>query len=336
MLAAVSAQPRPSVRGSPDRHGMRTPVVVCGVDNARDGNELARFAAGLIRQLGGGRLILLSVRPPELIEAEPLVEYAGSKEERSGIDVTTARELARLALDAGMASSTEIRVGYGDPERRLVETAREVDAAFVVVGSRVGSRAGIRGRLATRVIRRAGCPVIVVPVAGAPGPVASRGGGEVAGSILCGVDGSNSSRAVLRLGAQLARTSGRRLVAAHVVQPPVPSSGFGLAGRQYPVVPVQALLASGTSRLERILEEEELGDADRRVLFGYAPGGLASIAREEGAELIVVGSRGHGAFKAALLGSVSSDLIGAARCPVVVLPPGRAAGPETSAGIDPS
>ena len=40
--------------------------------------------------------------------------------------------------------------------------------------------------------------------------------------------------------------------------------------------------------------------------------------------MIVVGSRGRGAFKAAFLGSVSGELIGVARCPVLVVPPGAA------------
>jgi nucleotide-binding universal stress UspA family protein len=58
---------------------------------------------------------------------------------------------------------------------------------------------------------------------------------------------------------------------------------------------------------------------------GYPAERLADLADEEGAELIVVGSRGRGAFKAAFLGSVSTSLIGVARCPVLVVPPGAAA-----------
>ncbi|MGH3062673.1 MAG: universal stress protein, partial [Gaiellaceae bacterium] len=41
-------------------------------------------------------------------------------------------------------------------------------------------------------------------------------------------------------------------------------------------------------------------------------------------DLIVVGSRGRGAFKAAFLGSVSNSLFGVARCPVLIVPPGAA------------
>jgi nucleotide-binding universal stress UspA family protein len=63
-------------------------------------------------------------------------------------------------------------------------------------------------------------------------------------------------------------------------------------------------------------------DAERRVLSGKPADTLAALADEEGAALIVVGSRGHGGFKTLLLGSVSNGLIAIARCPIVVVPPG--------------
>jgi nucleotide-binding universal stress UspA family protein len=86
-------------------------------------------------------------------------------------------------------------------------------------------------------------------------------------------------------------------------------------------VPAGALLASGDALLERILEEEELPDAERRVVLGLPADRLADVADEEAAELIVVGSRGRGAFKAAFLGSLSTSLLAVARCPVLVVPP---------------
>jgi nucleotide-binding universal stress UspA family protein len=70
-----------------------------------------------------------------------------------------------------------------------------------------------------------------------------------------------------------------------------------------------------------------LDQAEQRVLIGYPAERLADLADEEGAQMIVVGSRGRGAFKAAFLGSVSTTLIGVARCPVLVVPPGAAQPP---------
>ena len=63
-------------------------------------------------------------------------------------------------------------------------------------------------------------------------------------------------------------------------------------------------------------------DVDRRVAYGFPADRLADLAEELEARLIVVGSRGRGAFKAAFLGSVSGELIGVARSPVMIVPPG--------------
>jgi nucleotide-binding universal stress UspA family protein len=57
----------------------------------------------------------------------------------------------------------------------------------------------------------------------------------------------------------------------------------------------------------------------RRVSSGSA--GAAILRASEGADLVVVGSRGLGGFKGLLLGSVSQQVARHARCPVVVVRP---------------
>ena len=144
-------------------------------------------------------------------------------------------------------------------------------------------------------------------------------------SIVCGVDGSCDARVALRFAARLSSQLGVRLVIAHVVQPPLPLAGLGPTARQLTEIPVDALLTGGEALVERILEEERLGTAERRIVLGFPADRLADIADDEAADLIIVGSRGRGAFKAAFLGSVSTDLIGVARCPILVVPPAAAA-----------
>lgn len=148
----------------------------------------------------------------------------------------------------------------------------------------------------------------------------STNGGHANNSILCGVDGSQHARLALRHAVRLARALGVRLVVAHVVQPPMSSPGVGPTARQLMTIPIDALLASGKALLDKILEEEEVIDATRRVVLGFPGDRLADLADEEAAELIIVGSRGRGAVKAAILGSVSTDVIGVARRPVLVVP----------------
>jgi nucleotide-binding universal stress UspA family protein len=58
-----------------------------------------------------------------------------------------------------------------------------------------------------------------------------------------------------------------------------------------------------------------------RIVEDHAAQALLDAA--EGADLVVVGSRGHGGFSGALLGSVSQHVVQHATCPVVVIRGGR-------------
>jgi nucleotide-binding universal stress UspA family protein len=299
-------------------------VVVCGIDDIKDAGRIVRFAAGLTRR-SGGRLVLLHVQPQPLIELQPQVAYAAPQPRRASVQLSAARELAQLAADAGVASSAEVRVGFGDLERRLLATARAEQATVLVVGSR-----------AARLVSRASCPVVVIPATVATASTAADWGRErmasrrepddavpmkkkTTNSILCGVDGSMEARLALRHAAQLSDLLGVRLVVAHVVQPT--PLGVGPTARQLASIPFDDLLAGGEAMLDQILEAEELGGVERRVVLGFPGDRLADLADDEGAELIVVGSRGRGVLKAALLGSVSTNVIAVARQPVLVVPP---------------
>ncbi|HKN64224.1 MAG TPA: universal stress protein [Gaiellaceae bacterium] len=143
------------------------------------------------------------------------------------------------------------------------------------------------------------------------------------GSIICGVDGSDESRAALRVAAQLADSLGLRLVMAHVTPAEVYASG--LEARAPLTVSASELSRAGERLLEQVAELEGVVDAEPRALCGLPAERLADLADEEAGRIIVVGSRGRGAFKSAFLGSVSSDVIGLARCPVLVVPPAASA-----------
>lgn len=145
-------------------------------------------------------------------------------------------------------------------------------------------------------------------------------------SIVCGVDGSPDSQAALQVAARLAQQLNLRLIAAHVAEPAyVPYAAAapfgGMAGRYALMEEVESQQEVAERLLEQVVVTAGL-DAERRVAVGVPAERLAEIADEVDAELIVVGSRGRGAFKAAFLGSVSNALVGVARCPVLIVPPG--------------
>ena len=142
----------------------------------------------------------------------------------------------------------------------------------------------------------------------------------MARSIVVGIDGSNEAQAALRVALRLSEQLGLRLVVAYVTQAAV----FATGGRSQPIgiAATQEEIRAGEVLLAQIVVDQNVGDSEQRSRYGFPAERLADLADEEDAELIVVGSRGRGAFKAAFLGSVSRNLIGVARCPVLVVPPG--------------
>ena len=147
-------------------------------------------------------------------------------------------------------------------------------------------------------------------------------------SIVCGVDGSANSQAALAVAGDLAARLRLRLIIANVVEPSqlsyVGAASLGGVMPRRPLASIEQQEEAGTRLLVDLSETLGLEQAGQRVIVGYPADRLADLADEEGAELIVVGSRGRGAFKAAFLGSVSTTLIGVARCPVLVVPAGAA------------
>ena len=135
-------------------------------------------------------------------------------------------------------------------------------------------------------------------------------------AIVCGIDGSPDSQAALAYATELADQLDARLVLAHVVEPaPSPYTTIGpVAGAAPPY---------SSTMLEREVEGGRLlGELAETTGIYRAEQRLADLADDEEAQLIVVGSRGRGPLRSALLGSVSMSLIGLARCPVLVVPPG--------------
>jgi nucleotide-binding universal stress UspA family protein len=148
-------------------------------------------------------------------------------------------------------------------------------------------------------------------------------------SIVCGVDGSADSHVALAFAAQLAKRLGTRLVLAHIAEPAyIPyAAAAPFGGMAEPMALTEEIESQeGAARrlLEQVAVDAGLAEFERRVAVGLPAERLADLADEEDAELIVVGSRGRGAFKAAFLGSVSSSLVGVARCPVLIVPHGVA------------
>jgi nucleotide-binding universal stress UspA family protein len=137
----------------------------------------------------------------------------------------------------------------------------------------------------------------------------------MAGRIVVGIDGSESSAEALRWAATQARLTGDDLEVVMAWEFP---TTFGTA----PPVPAGYDPAQDTASLLAELVQRELGSdsglkVTQTVVEGHPAPVLVDAAR--GADLLVVGSRGHGAFVGMLVGSVSEHCVSHAPCPVVVV-----------------
>jgi nucleotide-binding universal stress UspA family protein len=143
---------------------------------------------------------------------------------------------------------------------------------------------------------------------------------KVQDSIICGVDGSRQSLHALRTAANMARRLDARLVAAHVADPigaTFAYDGVGGAGGlgRAPVLLTgpEVEREAAAAVVTRSVVDADAEIAEQRVLSGNPAESLADFADEEAAMLIVVGSRGRGAVKAAFLGSCSGRSTGSSR-----------------------
>jgi nucleotide-binding universal stress UspA family protein len=133
-------------------------------------------------------------------------------------------------------------------------------------------------------------------------------------NIVVGVDGSPSSLDALRWAARMAAPLDAEIDAVTSWHYP---TSYGMGGG----APAEWDPAQDAAQI--------LADALTAVLGDHQPAGIRTFVREghpaevlsdasDGAEMLVVGSRGHGGFAGLLLGSVSAYCSAHARCPVLV------------------
>ena len=181
---------------------------------------------------------------------------------------------------------------------------RSAEASLIVVGSRGHSAvAGLLGSVSVAVSAHAHCPVIVV-----------RGDAAPSAPVVVGVDDSPSAQPALGFAVEQAATRG---VALRVVRAWTPVTGIW----------AETPMTTGTVTADERLQFDELvaGWRDKcpsveisaEAVVDHPAAALALASAT--AQLLVVGTRGRGAFRGMLLGSVSQHLLRHAVCSVAVV-----------------
>ena len=288
--------------------------VLCPIDLSGISPHAVDHAAALARAYGA-RLTLLYVfvnRPtmdlPPLVLEHPDRDRLAAAMRDAAANVPAAVEVQFLVQEAESAHEEILR--------QLSQTG----AGLLVMGShgRSGFQRFFLGSVTEKVIRKAGCPTLVVPPRApdvAPdAPVQFR-------RILCPVDFSESSLAALDRALDVAHDAGARLTLLHVIEMP-PELREDAMGAGFDVDRIRA--AAEAEALRRL---RDLAAARARpgctietvVAEGRSYREVLRAAAERTADLIVMGVHGRGAIDLAVFGSTTHHVIRAASCPVLVV-----------------
>ncbi len=211
-------------------------------------------------------------------------------------------ELGPAAAELGTSAA------YGNPVSVLLDHAE--DGGLLVLGTRGkgGFQRLLVGSVSLQTATHAPVPVAIIP------PSARLDG--ALDRIVVGVDGSPNSRAALAWALAFA-TVGTTIEAVGVWERSVRAISAD-------AVHVDELSASRREAFHRSVGDVVAADASRagnvEISFEYARPADALVQHAAGADLLVVGARGRGAFASAILGSVTNTVLRQSPCPIVVVP----------------
>jgi nucleotide-binding universal stress UspA family protein len=270
--------------------GSQAPVLAA-FSPASAAREPVEFGIAASR-LTGAPLVVVAVR-----RGGPLVGRLGGGDVEDAPDAARTLEHLRLDLDRRGLNAVELDVlearTIGGGLSQAIEEHRPV---LVVLGSAHRGAVGsvLLGSTAQHVLHGGTRPVAVVPK-GYRRPEA--GVAVVGGAFELGGEGAEA----LHSAAALAYSAGVRLRAITVGDPEQLADPEGI---------VRQMLGDIGRDLDLEVDVRKGDPADE----------LVAASRE--VDLLVIGSRGRGARRAGLLGSVSSKVADHAACPVLILPPG--------------
>ncbi|MFI1991495.1 universal stress protein [Actinoplanes sp. NPDC020271] len=284
---------------------MRSKSIVVGIDGTPTSNAAVDWAAREARQRGSSLRIVHAFdwdwRESRFEVGSEYVDTA--RQQADGVIAAAAERVRSIAPEVGI--QTFALIGHAVP--RLLESSRT--AQLLVLGSR--GRGGFGGMLlgstSQRLAIHAPCPVVVVgdqePAADAP--------------IAVGVDDSDNADLVLEAAFTTAAGHGRPITVVRAYPPVVPA---WLTTDFPPTVDAPEQHAAELAHVEEQLApwRAKFPEVPVEVTLSHDTPPAALVAASRNAQLIIVGSHGHGLLSGTLVGSTSLQLLHHAACPVLI------------------
>lgn len=294
--------------------------ILFAADFSEASRDAFRMACSLTVE-GETRLHVLHVFEPNWVPEEPAgFGQAPLFYDGSGTDGGRDESLRARLCEAYAPSrpiDVEYHTGHGEASGEILRMAEEVEADLIVAGThgRTGLSWLLAGSVATSVLRRAHCPVLVVHAS------ERLRDADANPCILHPTDFAANSEEALRVAHNLARDLGMRLVILHVA----PFAAY----LNEMLVPMDPSVYD--EALEEVRRRVDGADLKYPVEIRHSQGDPAEeilrVAVETNCNLIVMGTHGRTGLFRLLMGSVAEFVLPRAACPVLAVrtPVGAAA-----------
>jgi nucleotide-binding universal stress UspA family protein len=295
---------KPQARRTPYMSIFPTRILLA-IDGSREAELAARTAADLAQKTHSEVHVVhaVSIAPvgplvyPEATDLQSVELEAEIKEEDQRISERRAREVLEAEVEKIRSSGGAVAEEHlieGPVAPAIVTLAEEIGAGLIVMGSRGlgGIRRALMGSVSDSVVQHAHCPVMVVRAEPVLFPT----------KLLVATDRSREAQLGATTAADLAKSTNSELHVVHV--------GF------------EQLRDEAQKELDTevgMIRESGAQDIQAHLNFGMPARSIVELAEELGAGLIVMGSRGLGGVRRALLGSISDSVVRHAHCPVLVV-----------------
>jgi nucleotide-binding universal stress UspA family protein len=286
---------------------MWTRTIVVGTDGS-DGSKTAVRWAAREAERRGALLRIVHAFDWEWHAARYSIgrEYLDEARQHADAVVANATDEARMVAPAIRIQADAL---IGNPAPQLLDSAADADLLVVGNRGRGGFASLLLGSVSQRLSLHAPCPVVVV-----------RGDSD-AGVVAVGVDDSPAAELALDAAFTAAAERGCGVVVIHTYLPPTP-----------------LWLASDVSAVEVETPEEDAIERERlenqlipwrgkfpdvpvESIISHDSAAAVLVGVSQSAQLVVIGSRGHGALAGVFLGSTGMQLVHHADCPVLIARP---------------
>ncbi len=209
-------------------------------------------------------------------------------------------------------------VRFGKPFLEIIKIAKEKDVDLMVIGThgRAGVDRVILGSVAERVVRKAGCSVMVV-----------RSKKYVGFKrIIVPIDFSDCSRKALEHATATARAHNSKLTILHVyeesfIEPYVRAANSEEEAEEI----IKEIEQVNESKYDEFLNTIDLSGVEYEKLLkkGIPETEIVAIAMEQQANLIVMGTHGRSGIKHILVGSTAEEVVRNVPCDIIVVKPDK-------------